>query len=148
MSAQIDLEVEFPNLAARSSWGPMTNAFRLGLFPPDELISNVSIVPFCDDKLVVLRLENGRHEPPGGTREPNEAWIDTLRRELVEEAGAELKSFSYVGSWQWTTAAAQPYRPHLPHPTGYRVVGVGEISITGEPTNPANGEQVAAVEVL
>jgi 8-oxo-dGTP pyrophosphatase MutT (NUDIX family) len=138
----------FPDLFIRRTWGSVTIDFHLDLMPLDELISNVNIVPFCGNGLVVLRLENGRYEMPGGTREPNEAWLDTLRRELVEEAGAELTSFTHIGAWQWTTAAGEPYRSHLPHPIAYRVVGYGEVAITGEPTNPADGEQVATVEVL
>lgn len=144
----ISLETDYPGLAMQRTWGSVMIDFHLGMMPEDERISNVNIVPFSGDGVVVLRLTNGHYEMPGGTREPDEAWLDTLRRELIEEAGAELKSFTRIGAWSWTTSSPLPYRPHLPHPTTYRVVGFGEIALVGEPTNPADGEQVAAVEIL
>jgi hypothetical protein len=42
--------------------------------------------------------------------------------------------------------ADKPYRSHLPHPRFYRVVGVGEVKIIGEPENPPGGETVVVVE--
>ena len=52
----------------------------------------------------------------------------------------------FVGRYVATSAAAAPYRPHLPHPVcswAYYVVPVQRV---GEPLNPADGEEV--VEVL
>ncbi|MCA9929435.1 MAG: hypothetical protein KC419_13190 [Anaerolineales bacterium] len=38
-----------------------------------------------------------------------------------------------------------PYRPHLPFPTSYRLLGVGEVRQITAPTNPADGELVVQV---
>ena len=43
------------------------------------------------------------------------------------------------------SSADAPYRPHLPHPISYRVVGIGEVRLTGSPTNPPKGEQIREV---
>ena len=110
------------------------------------MISNVNIAPFVGDKWVVIRLQSGDWEIPGGTLEPNETYAEAIRRELLEEAGARLKSFKLVGAWHCISEASTPYRPHLPFPEFYRVVGVGEIELVQAPENPQGGEQVTAVE--
>ena len=67
------------------------------------------------------------------------------RRELLEEAGAQLLTFELFGAWHCRSSAPAPYRPHLPHPESYRVVGYGEVALVGAPTNPPDGEQVIEV---
>jgi 8-oxo-dGTP pyrophosphatase MutT (NUDIX family) len=130
-------------------WGTISAQFeRRSELPPDALISNVTVVPFIADRVVIIRLADGRYEVPGGTREPDEAYFDTARRELIEEAGARLLNYTPFGAWRCTSSAAKPYRPHLPHPQFYRVAGFGEVELVSQPTNPPDGEQVAAVEVV
>lgn len=116
--------------------------------PPDALISNINIVPYIGDQWVVVRLRDGHYETPGGTLEAGEHYLDALRRELMEEAGAEMVSFTPLGAWYCTSTAAAPYRPHLPHPNFYRFVGYGEVKLVAAPTNPDGAEMVAAVETL
>ncbi|GIP39407.1 hypothetical protein J31TS4_26870 [Paenibacillus sp. J31TS4] len=118
--------------------------------PPEPLISNVNVVPFAEDKCIVLRLEDGSWELPGGTLEPGEDYRSALRRELLEEAGAELVSaFVPFGAWRTDSRADRPYRPHLPHPVSYRLVGYGDVRLVSVPAIPETGgervEVVAAV---
>ncbi len=84
---------------------------------------------------------------PGGTREPGETVAGLIRRELREEAGyAPTGEPVFVGRYVASSAAAEPYRPHLSHPVcswGYYVVPVQRV---GAPLNPADGEEV--IEVL
>lgn len=111
----------------------------------EGLVSNVNVVPYTAAGWVVLVLGDGRPEVPGGTREPGEAIEATLRRELMEEAGARLESFRPFGVWDCVSTAEAPYRPHLPHPRSQRLVGVGRVELVATPTI-GDGEDV--VEVL
>lgn len=110
----------------------------------EDLVSNVNVVPYTAAGWVVLVLGDGRPEVPGGTREPGEAIEATLRRELMEEAGARLESFRPFGVWDCVSTAEAPYRPHLPHPRFQRLVGVGQVELVGKPTI-GDGEDVAEV---
>ena len=108
-------------------------------------MANVTVVPYAAAGWVVLVLRDGRTEVPGGTREPGESIETALRRELMEEAGARLVSFTPFGVWDCVSTAEAPYRPHLPHPRFQRLVGVGQVELVSEPTI-GDGEDV--VEVL
>ena len=118
------------------------------ILPPASSIGNVNVIPFIGNDAVILRVADGRPEIPGGTLEPGEDFLAALRRELLEEAGSRLQSFTLLGAWRCHSTAGKPYRPHLPHPDFYRVVGYGQIEIVGRPTNPGGGEQFTEVAVV
>ena len=135
----------FPDLFGPGRWGPVSWTFRLTESEPcDADVANVSVVSYTASGWVVLVLADGRPEVPGGTREPGEAIEATLRRELLEEAGARLESFRSFGVWDCVSTTEAPYRPHLPHPRFQRLVGVGRVELVGRPTI-GDGEDVVAV---
>ena len=129
-------------------WGTVTARFCLDGVPNEELISNISIIPVVEDQYVVMQLEDGRWELIGGTLEPKEAYMDGLRRELMEEIGAELISYHPFGHFQCTSTLEAPYRAHIPHPHFVRLLGYGEVNLVSKPLNPADGEQVSLVELV
>lgn len=144
-----DLEEKYPHLFCEVlwEWGPIRAEFiQLNSAPPLDLIANVNLVPRVGDKWVLLQHTNDAWDFPGGTLEPGETYMDTLQRELLEEAGANLRSFQILGAWHCTSMAAQPYREHMPYPESYRLVGYGQVELVSPPTNPPNGEQITTVE--
>jgi 8-oxo-dGTP pyrophosphatase MutT (NUDIX family) len=140
---------DYPNLFAETTWGAVHLQFEALDVPPEELlISNANIVPFIGESCVVIRLGSGEWEVPGGTKEPGETHIDTAKRELMEEAGAQLLTFRTIGAWRCRSSDPEPWKPHLPHPDFYRLVGYADVAPGGVPLNPEGGEMVTHVEVL
>ena len=147
MRSKVDPKA-YPHLFAEAVWasGPTQARFTLlASDPKPDLISNINIVPRCAGQWVQLQHANQQWDLPGGTLEPGEFYLDTLRRELVEEAGAVLLNFQLFGAWHCHSQALHPYRPHLPHPEYYRLVGWGEIEVTTNPQIPTGGEQIIQV---
>ena len=146
-----DLEEKYPHLFKEVlwEWGPTRARFiQLDEPPPADKISNINIVPRIGDQWALLQHKNGKWDIAGGTLEPGETYLQTIKRELIEEAGAKLLSFRLIGAWHCHSLAEKPYRPHLPFPEQYRLVGVGQIEIIHAPTNPLNAEQIARVECV
>lgn len=151
--------IEPPQLLAQGGswhWGETTIdwAFELGDGWDLEAVSNVFLVPFLGQRVIVLKLPWG-YSPVGGTAEPGEHWCVTASRELLEEAGgrllpsaADLPILHPFGILRCLSHAPRPYRPHLPHPRHLRVTAWCEVELTGEPTRPEGGEPVEEVLLM
>lgn len=148
------LAERFPTLYRpdRWEWASITMQFTTEI-PDEELVSSTHVVGFVDDRVLLCR--DDREDVwflPGGTREPGESVGESLARELLEEAGARLLGgFHPVGAHVGRSDAAQPYRPHLPHPDKAWLWGWADVEVVGPPTIPEDGEvisEVVAVPVL
>ncbi|GAA3413691.1 NUDIX hydrolase [Paenibacillus hodogayensis] len=138
----------FPTLNQPMTSGTVSWKFVLNSQFEESLVSNISIVPTVMDQYVMMKLSNGDWELAGGTLEPDEAYLECLRREVMEELGAELIHYRIFGHFDCFNHAKEPYRPHLPFPHFVRVMGTGEVNIVTKPLNPEGGEEVVAVEVV
>jgi 8-oxo-dGTP diphosphatase len=116
--------------------------------PPEDLVTRLHLVAVTADSLVVVcRSVQGWRFLPGGTREPGETLSDLARRELHEEAGAELLGdLTHFSAHRVESERPKPYRPHFPHPRAYWGYAAARVEITRPPSNPSDGERV--VEVL
>jgi len=140
----------FPELFAPDhwAWGKLDVRYTTDV-PPDELISNVHVIGRAEGGIVVCSNDLGWRFLPGGTREPDETVDQLVHRELIEEAGARLTGpLTWLGAHQAQHRNPAPYRPHLPHPISYWATVVADVVVDGQPTNPADGEQVVEVLVL
>ena len=143
-----NLERRYPHLFTETTWewGPIRARFvQLDQPPPDDEISNINLVPRVDKEWILLQHGDGSWDLPGGTLEPGETYMKTLEREMREEAGAEVLSFRLIGAWHCFSLAEKPYRPHLPFPEQYRLVGTGQVRVVHEPINPPGAEQIMSV---
>jgi 8-oxo-dGTP pyrophosphatase MutT (NUDIX family) len=136
---------KYANLFRKEVWGKIEAEFLLDI-PKESLIANVNIVPFINEECIIIRLDNGDWEIPGGTLEKDENYRDTIRRELMEEVGAILHTFEPFGAWKCFSNHNQAYKPHLPHPQFFRLVGYGDVELYSNPQIPNDGEKVIAVE--
>jgi 8-oxo-dGTP pyrophosphatase MutT (NUDIX family) len=139
---------QFPALSTSIHWGIVEAEFRLNDIVDETLVSNVSIIPFVGEQVVVFQIDNGKWELPGGTLEPGEKYMDGLQREVMEELGAKLLTYQLFGQFHCMSSASEPYRAYIPHPHFVRLIGYGEVELVGQPLNPVDGEQVIAVEVV
>ncbi|MCU0514516.1 MAG: NUDIX domain-containing protein [Anaerolineae bacterium] len=128
-------------------WGPQRVQFARCTVPPHP-VAHVNLIPFTPAGWVILRVAPGAWSMPGGTLEPGESIEAALRREVLEEAGADILHFRPFGAWHCHSLAAQPYRPHVPHPEFYRLVCVGEVRLVSAPARLPGAEDVLAVDVV
>lgn len=106
--------------------------------PPEELIGNGYLVPRVGAEWLYITERGGRPQLPGGKKEPGESHREALRREVLEELGAEIVSSQVIGHWLTRSKRQHPIHPHLPHPHSAAVVYCGEVRLVGAPTNPAD----------
>ncbi len=131
------LQSQFAPLFQEFEQGPLQGVFQLiETSPPFWLISNVNIIPQVGARWLIIVDHHQQWDIPGGTLEPGETYRDALQREMMEETGTKLISFHPFGAFHYHTTAAKPYRPHLPHPEFYRLVGYGQVEVVASPNDP------------
>jgi 8-oxo-dGTP diphosphatase len=145
-----DLATRYPGLFApqRWEWAGIDAKFSTAL-PSANLVTNVHVVGFVGDRIVVCRDARGFWFLPGGTREPAESVERCADRELQEEAGARLAGpMQWLGAHHCVSDHPSPYRSHQPHPEKAWLWTTAEVVLCSQPTNPADGEQVLEVRAV
>jgi 8-oxo-dGTP diphosphatase len=140
----------YPVLAGttRADWAPIDLRFMLLTGPVDErLVARVYVVPFIGDACVVVGFDGADWGPAGGGREPGETVRAALEREVREEAGGRLASYTPFAVLR-CHAHGRPERDHLPHPDYDCLYGYGEIELVGAPEAPDDGGRGADVKVM
>jgi 8-oxo-dGTP diphosphatase len=144
------MSARFPLLYAsqRWEWGGIDATFSTHL-PADELVTNIHLVGFAGDEIVVCRDSRGVWILPGGTREAGESVRDCVIRELREEAGARLAGpLTWIGAHYCVTDQPVPYRPHQPHPRKAWLWCSADVTRDSTPTCPADAEQIVEVRAV
>ena len=84
--------------------------------PPTDLVSSVRAIVFKDDQVLVIENVDGAGILPGGRVEEGETLMETLRRELLEEAGVEIAILTQVGLIHLRHLTAKPENHPYPYP--------------------------------
>jgi 8-oxo-dGTP pyrophosphatase MutT (NUDIX family) len=86
-----------PDAVQMVEWGTAASPLPLRIagylsqeLPPLEYVTSVRGVVLCEDQVLVMRNREEVHVLPGGRREGGETLVDTLKREVLEEAGWAL----------------------------------------------------------
>ncbi|HEU5333654.1 MAG TPA: NUDIX hydrolase [Actinocrinis sp.] len=148
-SGDVDYKDRFPRLYApvRWEWAGFDGAFST-LVPEPRLVTNVHVVGFVGERVVVCRTVRNWFLP-GGTREADESIDACVVRELREEAGARVVSpLRWIGAHHGVTDSPVPYRPWQPHPHKSWLWCSADVEVDGAPTNPEDGEQVVEVRAV
>jgi 8-oxo-dGTP diphosphatase len=149
-AANHDLATRYPRLFApqRWEWGGIDAKFSTA-HPTPELVTNVHVVGFIGERIVVCRDARGFWFLPGGTREPAESIERCTDRELREEAGARLAGpLQWLGAHYCVSDRPAPHRSHQPHPEKAWLWTTADVVLCSQPTNPADGEQVLEVRAV
>jgi 8-oxo-dGTP diphosphatase len=140
-------ELDYPVLfgTTQATWAPIDLHFQLltGEVDSDRL-ARVYVVPFVGDACVVLGFQHGDLGPAGGGLEPGENFRAALERELAEEAGARLLTYTPFAMLRCHSRAAAAYRPHLPHPDYDCLYGYGDVELFGAPQLRDGAERTVA----
>ena len=84
--------------------------------PPSELVSSVRAIVFDEDRVLVMTNLDGTHIVPGGRVEQGESFEEALRRELLEEAGVEVRVIAQIGVVHLRHTTPKPKNHPFPYP--------------------------------
>jgi 8-oxo-dGTP diphosphatase len=150
MTTDHTLAARYPALVKPVRWrNTALTGCRLLIGAPDTTrLQSVNMVPFVDDRVIVIALASGEIMLPGGTRESGESLLETITREMREETGYAIRSCHPFAVLECISYDGRPWRDHLAHPEFERLVCLGEVNAGSLPTNPEDAEQIARVEVM
>ncbi|WP_324198370.1 NUDIX hydrolase [Nocardia beijingensis] len=146
----VTLAERYPVLHTPShwAWGDLDVRFSTTL-PSDDLVTNIHVVCFVGEEIVLCRDDRGIWLIPGGTRERAESIDECVRRELREEAGARpIGPISWFGAHHATSNRPAPYREWQPHPHKAWLWCTADVVLDSAPTNPGDAEQILEVRTF
>jgi 8-oxo-dGTP pyrophosphatase MutT (NUDIX family) len=94
--------------------------------PPAVLVGSVRSVVVRGDRVLTMRNADGWHVLPGGRREPGETLEQTLRRELLEEAGLRIERPLQLGFMHLHHLTPKPSGYEFPYPDVLWIVYVSD----------------------
>jgi 8-oxo-dGTP pyrophosphatase MutT (NUDIX family) len=101
-----------------AEWGTEGNpvplrvaAYLSGELPPLPYVTSVRAVVLRGDRVLVMRNRDGVHVLPGGQLEPGETLVQTLEREMLEEAGWTIDVRGRIGFLHFRHLGPRPPGP-------------------------------------
>lgn len=109
---------------------PNPNEIQLVLddaLPDTRLVTTALGFIFEKDQLLLSCLSHRGWDLPGGHLEPNETPEEALRREVLEETGADVCDLHVLGYEKILIHAPKPDRYRYPYPVSYQVFYYGRV---------------------
>lgn len=118
--------------------------------PAIDLVHRVHLLACPEPGVItVCGSQEGWRFLPGGRLEPDEPVGGAIRRELLEEAGADTgRSAPVLLQPHRTSRRPEPYMPHVPHPVMWWADAITRSRVVSAPTSPPGGEQITEVHHL
>lgn len=133
-----------PDATASTRWGAsliQMAAFVHPVLPPDPSVSSVRAVLVREDAIAVMHNRDGAHPVPGGRREPGETLLDTLRREIMEEAGCVIDEPILLGFIHHRHLTPRPENYPYPYPDFCHVVYAARVRDVRTAVDPDGWEE-------
>jgi 8-oxo-dGTP pyrophosphatase MutT (NUDIX family) len=140
------LREKYPSLYQSRDRGTIDEFLIVNSPIPEELIGNAYMIGVSKEKYLYIIQDGNKLEIPGGKKDIGEGHIETIKREMLEEAGVAIESYDVFGAWHLVLRSNKSLYPHLPHPEMYMVVGFGEVRKICEPSNPIGTIQTKEVK--
>jgi ADP-ribose pyrophosphatase YjhB (NUDIX family) len=90
--------------------------------PPLMFVTSVRAVVLHGSSVMLVRAPDGAHILPGGRREPGEALIDTLMREVLEETGWMIDQLQLLGVKHYHHLTPMPVDYRYPYPDFLQII--------------------------
>jgi 8-oxo-dGTP diphosphatase len=119
--------------------GALRMRFEMGTDFPRDLIGTVKMVAYTGDRFLAVRSPSGWWEP-GGKPEPGEHYLDTIKREMLEETGCQVIDFKLFGAFRCVSLKDTPHQPGLLWPEFYFLWGYGEVKKVSQPQSTPTEE--------
>lgn len=117
-----------PGAEDSAEWGGGQLSLRIASYiseeqPLLEYVTSVRCVLLKGDSVLVVQSTDGTyHILPGGRREEGESVEETLRREILEEAGWTIKDIEFLGFVHFHHLKPKPEGYPYPHPDFFQLV--------------------------
>lgn len=89
--------------------------------PSSEFVSQISAYVFNSDKEMLI-VKNKNWTVPGGHPEVGETYIETLRREVIEESNVEIDNINFLGQVKVVNLATQEVKYQLRYTANAAVI--------------------------
>lgn len=106
-------------------WGEIqleSHLYLMEQHPPQRYVTSIRSIVFKGDNILVLRNPNETHILPGGRRESNESFEETIQRECLEETGWQIELGAMISVTHCHHLTPKPLNYSFPYPDFCQII--------------------------